>query len=111
VIVITLALLALFGPTYHTVRWLRRRKARDRWNTERSYGSALNEFDADTDRHLNMDSREQIAETLQQLLNEMRTKLYAAPDAVKSITEQELDQNRISARNHPPKIRMSASSH
>lgn len=91
-IVITLALLALFGPTYHTVRWVRRRKARDRWNTERPYTSALNEFDTDTDRRLNTDSTEQIAETLQQLLNEMQTKLYAAPDAVGS-AERELHQN------------------
>lgn len=111
VIVITLALLASFGPTYHTVRWLRRRKARDRWNTERPYWSALNEFDTDTDRRPNTDSTEQIAETLQQLLNEMQTKLYAAPDAVRSITERELDQNRISATDHTPKIRLSASSH
>ena len=37
VIVTTLLLLALFGPTYYAVGWLRRRKARDRWNTERSY--------------------------------------------------------------------------
>jgi hypothetical protein len=92
VIVITLALLALFGPTYHTVRWVRRRKARDRWNTERPYSSALNEFDTDTDRRLNTDSTEQIAETLQQLLNDMQTKLYAAPDAVRS-AERELHQN------------------
>ena len=111
VIVITLALLALFGPTYHTVRWVRRRKARDRWNTERPYSSALNEFDTDTDRRLNTDSTEQIAETLQQLLNEMQTKLYAAPDAVRSIAERELHQNRISATNHAPKIGLSASSH
>jgi hypothetical protein len=111
VIVITLALLALFGPTYHTVRWLRRRKARDRWNTERPYWSALNEFDTDTDRRLDTDSTEQIAETLQQLLNEMQTKLYAAPDAVRSIAERELHQNRISATNHAPKIGLSASSH
>jgi hypothetical protein len=111
VIVITLAVLALFGPTYHTMRWLRRRKARDRWNTERPYWSALNEFDADTDRRLNADSTEQIAETLQQLLNDMQTKLYAAPDAVRSNTERELDQNRISATNHTPKIELSASSH
>jgi hypothetical protein len=92
-IVITLALLALFGPTYYTVRWLRLRKARDHWNTERPY-SAPNEFDTDTGRRLNADSPEQIAETLQQLLNEVQAKLYAAPDAVRSSTEQ----NRISAR-------------
>ena len=110
VIVITLALLALFGPTYHTVRWLRRRKARDRRNTERPYWSVANEFDADTDRRLNADSTEQITETLQQLLNDMQTKLYAAPDAVRSITERGLDQNRISATNHTPKIGLSASS-
>jgi len=111
VIVITFALLALFGPTYHTVSWVRRRKARDRWNTERPYSSALNEFDTDTDRRLNTDSTGQIAETLQQLLNEMQTKLYAAPDAVRSIAERELDQNRISVTNHTPKIGLSASSH
>jgi hypothetical protein len=93
VIVITLALLALFGPTYHTVRWVRRRKARDRWNTERPYSSELNEFDTDTDRRRNTDSTEQIAETLQQLLNEMQTKLYVAPDAVRSIAERDLHQN------------------
>jgi len=97
-IVITLALLALFGPTYYTVRWLRRRKARDHWNTGRPH-SAQNEFDADTDRRLNADSPEQVAETLRQLLNEVQTKLYAAPDAVRSRTERELDQNRISATN------------
>jgi len=109
VIVITLALLALFGPAYHAVRWLRRRKARGRRNTERPYGSALNEFDADG--RLNADSREQIAETLQQLLNEMQTKLYAAPDAVRSIAERELDQNRTSATPPTPRISLSASSH
>ena len=97
-IVITLALLALFGPTYYTVRWLRRRKARDHWNTERQH-SAQNEFDAGTDSRLNADSPEQIAETLRQLLNEVHTKLYAAPDAVRSRTERELDQNRTSATN------------
>jgi hypothetical protein len=111
VIVITLALLALFGPTYHTVRWVRRRKARSRWNTERPYSSALNKFDTDTDRRLSTDSTEQIAETLQQLLNEMQTKLYVAPDAVRSIAERELDQNRISATNHTQKIGLSVSSH
>ena len=111
VIVITLALLALFGPTYHLVSWVRRRKARDRWNTERSYSSALNEFDTDTGRRLRTDSTEQIAETLQQLLNEMQTKLYAAPDAVRSIAGRELDQNRISATDHTQKIGLSVSSH
>lgn len=110
VIVITLALLACFGPTYHTVRWLRRRKARDRWNTERPYWSALNEFHTGTDTRLNTDSTEQIAKTLAQLLNDMQTKLYAAPDAVRSIAERELSQNRISATNHTPKIGLSAPS-
>src|SRR4029079_2998976 len=109
VIVIALALLALFGPAYHAVRWLRRRKARGRRNTERPYGPALNEFDADG--RVNENSREQIAETLQQLLNEMQTKVYAAPDAVRSIAERELDQNRISATNNTPRIRLSSSSH
>jgi hypothetical protein len=30
-IVITLALLTMVGPVYHAARWLRRRKASDRW--------------------------------------------------------------------------------
>lgn len=43
VIVTTLSLLALIGPMYYAVGCLRRRKARDRWNTERSYWSAPDE--------------------------------------------------------------------
>ena len=109
VIVITLALLALFGPTYHTVQWLRRRKARDRWNTERA--SRSEEIGTDTNRRLSTDSREQITETLQQLLNEMQTKLHAPPGAVRSIAERELDQNQISATKRTPKIGLPASSH
>jgi len=31
VLVVTLALLAMVGPLFHTVRWLRRRKASDQW--------------------------------------------------------------------------------
>ena len=94
VIVITLALLALSGPVYHAVRWSRRRKARDRWSTERSYWSNLN---ARTETVRDVDSREQIAETLQQLLNKMQTELYGTSDPVRPIAERELDQNRISA--------------
>jgi len=96
VIVLTLALLALSGPMYHAVRWLRRRKARGRWNTERSYCSNLN---ARTETDRNADSRAQIGETLQQLLNEMQTALYGTSGPVRPIAERELDQNRISETN------------
>ena len=111
VIVVTLALLALFGPTYHAVRWLRRRKARARWNSERPNRSTLNESYTRTETALNADSTEQLAETLQQLLNEMQTKLYQTSDAVRPITERELGQDQIFATNRTPAIGLSASSH
>ena len=105
VLVITLALLALSGPMYHATRWLRRRKAPDRWSTERPYWSNLN---ARTETGRDADSKEQIAKTLQQLLNDMQTALYGTSGPVRPIAERELDQNRISATNHTPTIGLSA---
>jgi hypothetical protein len=96
-IVITLSLLALFGPMYYTACCLRRRITRDRWNTRAEKGLAA-------------DSREQIAETLQKLLDEMQTKLYATSDEVRPVPEAEPDQNRGPATNHIPTIRLAASS-
>jgi hypothetical protein len=110
VIVITLSLLALFGPMYYAACCLRRRKTRDRWNTERSYWSAPDEPDTHAETGLAADSREQIAETLQKLLDEMQTKLYATSDEVRPMPEAAPDQNRGLATNHIPTIRLAASS-
>lgn len=107
-IVITLVLLALFGPIYHTVQWLRRRKARDRRNTERSRWPAP---DNRTDAGLEADSRELIAERLQQLLQEMQTKLYETPDAVGTVRELEPEQDRRPAENPAPTMKLAASNH
>lgn len=110
VIVTTLSLLALFGPMYYAMGWLRRRKARDRWNTERSYWSAADEPDTRAETGLTADSREQIVETLQKLLDEMQTKLCATSDEVRPMPEAETDQNRRPATNHISTIRLAASS-
>jgi hypothetical protein len=110
-IVTTLSLLALFGPMYYAVGWLRRREARERWNTERSYWSAPDEPDTRPETDLTTESREQISETLQKLLNEMQTKLYAASDKIRPMPEAEPDQNRRPATNHIPTTRLSAASH
>jgi hypothetical protein len=110
VIVITLSLLALFGPMYYAACCLRRRKTGDRWNTEQSYWSAPDQPDTRAETGLAADSREQIAETLQKLLDEMQTKLYATSDEVGPMPEAEPDQNRGPATNHIPTIRLAASS-
>jgi len=109
VIVITLSLLALFGPMYYAACCLRRRKKRDRWNTEQSYWSAPDEPDTRAETGLAADSREQIAETLQKLLDEMQTRLYATSDEVRPMPEAEPDQNRGPATNYSPTIRLAAS--
>jgi hypothetical protein len=112
IVVTTLSLLALFGPTYYAVRWLLRgRKARDRSNTKRSYRSAPEEPNTRGETVLTADSREQIAETLQNLLDEVQTKLYTTSDEVRPMPEAESDQNRGPATNHTPTIRLAASSH
>lgn len=110
VIVITLSLLVLFGPMYYAAYYLRRRKTRDRWNTERSYWSTPDEPDSRAETGLAADSREQIAETLQKLLDEMQTKLYATSAGVRPMPEAEPDQNREPATNHIPIIGLKASS-
>ena len=104
VLVITFALMALFGATYHIVHWILRRKVRDRWNTEWSNWAALNESHSRAGAGLNADSRERISETLQQLLDELQTKLNETPDPATPITEWRFDENRVSASNHAPRI-------
>jgi hypothetical protein len=91
-IVITLALLTMVGPVYHAARWLRRRKASDRWGltgaryipppqplkqAEKEVALALQQLLDDTQTKSNVESLDQtgqVAQELQQLLNEAQTK-------------------------------------
>jgi hypothetical protein len=103
-IVITLALLTMVGPVYHAARWLRRRKASDRWGltgaryipppqplkqAEKEVALALQQLLDDTQTKSNVESLDQtgqVAQELQQLLNEAQTKQRAS-----SQTEQLTD--------------------
>jgi hypothetical protein len=103
-IVITLALLTMVGPVYHAARWLRRRKASDRWSltgaryipppqplkqAEKEVALALQQLLDDTQTKSNVESLDQtgqVAQELQQLLNEAQTKQRAS-----SQTEQLTD--------------------
>ncbi|HKS84769.1 MAG TPA: hypothetical protein VJR71_04770 [Pseudolabrys sp.] len=111
VFVITFALMALFGATYHIVHWILRRKVRNRWNIEWSNWAALNESHGRTGAGLNEDSRKQISETLQQLLNELQTKLNETPDPATPVTERTFDDNRISATSHAPRVGLPVASY
>lgn len=107
-IVITLALLTMVGPVYHAARWLRRRKASDRWGltgaryipppqplkqAEKEVALALQQLLDDTQTKSNVESLDQtgqVAQELQQLLNEAQTKQCAS-----SQTEQLADALNI----------------
>jgi len=97
-IVAALGLIALSGPTYHTVRWLRRRRARDRWSGERTHRSTSGASYARTETGFSADSSEHLVETLEQVLNEMQAELNGTPDAIRPFTERELSAtNRVRA--------------
>lgn len=77
-IVLTLALLAMFGPAFHAARWLRRRKDTRHRAFGRRRPSTLNRLYAHTQTSADSDSEtERITQALQQLLDEMQTKQYA----------------------------------
>lgn len=77
-IVLTLALLAMFGPAFHATRWLCRRKDTRHRAFGRRRPSTLNRLYAHTQTSADSDSEtERITQALQQLLDEMQTKQYA----------------------------------
>jgi len=102
VLVAALGLVALSGPAYHAVRWLRRRRARDRWNVEPSHQSPLSPSHTRSETAFSADSTEQLAETLQKILNEMQTELYGSSDTIRPFTERELYRDQRSA---PDRVR------
>jgi hypothetical protein len=85
-IVITLALLTMVGPVYHAARWLRRRKASDRWGLGQTVPATVlprtstPESDSETGaRYIPppqplKQAEKEIALTLQQLLDDTQTK-------------------------------------
>ena len=116
-IVITLALLTMVGPVYHAARWLRRRKASDRWGltgaryipppqplkqAEKEVALALQQLLDDTQTKSNVESLDQtgqVAQELQQLLNEAQTKQRAS-----SQTEQLTDALNVLRDRHSQRV-------
>jgi len=116
-IVITLALLTMVGPVYHAARWLRRRKASDRWGltgaryipppqplkqAEKEVALALQQLLDDTQTKSNVESLDQtgqVAQELQQLLNEAQTKQRSS-----SQTEQLTDALNVLRDRHSQRV-------
>jgi hypothetical protein len=104
-VVIALALLAMFGPVFYTARWLRRRKARDRQGlgpstVETSYLRAWTSPDSVSEtaaRHVPPpkpleQAEKEVALALRQLLDDMQTKQSAKSLDQTEQLAQELQQ-------------------
>jgi hypothetical protein len=87
-IVVSLLLLALSAPLYHTVLWMSRR-----WNIGRWHRSTRDTSYLRAEIGLHTASTEQFAETLQRLLNEMRTIPDGISEATRPKAERELQHD------------------